>query len=42
VNVLTNIMIVDVAQLLYLKVVLGVKDRGNGLSKQHVAPNIVD
>lgn len=41
-NVLTDIMIVDVAQFLYLKVVLGVKDRNNDLSKQHAAPNVVD
>jgi hypothetical protein len=35
-------MIVDVAQLLYFKVVLGMTDRSNGLSERHAAPDIVD
>jgi hypothetical protein len=35
-------MIVDAAQLLHFKVVVNMMDRGNGLSKQHVAPNVVN
>jgi hypothetical protein len=35
-------MIVDSAQLLHFKVVLGVMDRGNGLSEQHATLDVID
>jgi hypothetical protein len=34
-------MIIDVAQLLQFKVVLGVMDRDNGLSEWHVVPDVI-
>jgi hypothetical protein len=41
-NVLADIMIIDVAQLLLLKAVLGVMDHDGSMSEQHVAPDVVD
>ncbi len=41
-NVLADVMIIDAAQLLHFKAVLGVTNHNNGMSKQHAAPNVVD
>ncbi len=41
-NILANIMIVDAAQLLHFKAVLGVTKRGSNMSKRHATPNVVN
>jgi hypothetical protein len=41
-NVLADVMIVDAAQLLYFKVVLGVTNCGNGLMERHATFDVVD
>ncbi len=41
-NVLADVMIIDVAQLLHFKVVLGVTDYGNDLLEQHITLDVVD
>ncbi len=41
-NVMADIMIIDVAQLLHFKAILGVMDHNDSMSEQHVAPDVVD
>lgn len=41
-NILADVMVVDAAQLLHFKVVLGVTDCGNGLLERHATLDVIN